>query len=360
MRPRPVLRSIALKKKLSYLGAVVLALILFGVFGILIPNRAGLATPKTWDIHWFHGGLALVSTLGFSAFLIEALFDRREFAKDITSLGRYRYLLVDLVGRDVKTKYRRSVLGILWSVLNPLLMMLVLNIIFAHVIKVQVNPTDPVTGQLIEPVPNPGGFPLFYLAGYLIFVFVQEATTISMQSIFYAAPLIKKVYLPKLIFPLEKCIFSMVNLLFSLIAFAAVYIFFAIKDPTVVPSFTMLLFPLALFYVFVFALGLSLILAAAYVFFRDIAHIYGVFITVWMYASPIIYPKSFLDGLGPIASIVRFNPLFHYIEYFRDVMIRGSVPGLYENLICLLFSFLFLAVGIAVFRRAQNKFVLHL
>lgn len=353
MHPRLPLRSIALKKKLSYLGAVLLALVLFGVFGILIPNRAGLATPKTWDIHWFHGGLALVSTLGFSAFLIEALFDRREFAKDITSLGRYRYLLVDLVGRDVKTKYRRSVLGILWSVLNPLLMMLVLWVIFTRVMEVK-----------IDLAANPGGFPLFYLSGYLIFVFVQEATSVSMQSVFSAAPLIKKVYLPKFIFPLEKCIFSLVNLLFSLAAFLIVFVFFMIRDPAVAPSFTMLLFPLPLLYAFAFALGMSLILSAAYIFFRDVAHIYGIFLTVWMYASPVIYSTDFLSGkevLGvSLESLMRFNPLLHYIEYFRDVMIRGNLPGLYENLICLLFSLLFLAIGITVFRRAQNKFVLHL
>ncbi len=350
-----------MKKKLSYLGAVLLALVAFAVFGILIPNRAGLATPKTWDVHWFHGLLSFICVLGFGAFLIEALFDRRAFCKDIGALGRYRFLLFDLVSRDIKTKYRRSILGILWSVLNPLLMMLVLNVIFAHVIKVQVNPTDPVTGLPLDPsnpVPNPGGFPLFYLSGYILFVFLQEATSVSMLSVFSASPLIKKVYLPKFIFPLEKCIFSLVNLLFSMIAFAVVYIFFAIRDPNVVPSFTMLLSPLPLLYIFVFTLGVSLILSAAYIFFRDIAHIYGIVLTVWMYASPIIYPKDFLNGA--LESIMRFNPLFHYIEYFRDVMVRGVVPSLYENVICILFSLLFLAVGITVFRRAQDKFVLYM
>ena len=331
-----------MKKKLFYLGAVLLSILLFGVFGILIPNRAQLSVPSAWDIHIFHGTLAFLVTLGLSAFLIEMLSDRKEFTKDIGALKRYRYLLMDLVSRDIKTKYRRSVLGILWSVLNPLLMMLVLNLIFSYVIRVQVS--------------DPGGFPLFYLTGYLLFVFVQEATTVAMQSVFASAPLIKKVYLPKYIFPLEKCIFSLVNLLFSLIAFAIVFIFFVITDPGVVPSFTMLLFPLPILYIFVFTLGLSLILSAGYIFFRDIAHIYGVFLTVWMYASPIIYPKDFLSG--PIAGLMKFNPLFHYIEYFRDVMIRGVVPGLYDNLICILFSLLFLALGITLFRRVQDKFVL--
>ena len=331
-----------MKKKLYYTGSVLLALALGVLFGLVIPNRAHLATPALWDIHWFHAALALFTTLGLAYFLIEALFDRKEFAKDIRALGRYRFLLFDLVSRDIKTKYRRSVLGILWSVLNPLLMMLVLNVVFIHVMRVKVD--------------DPGGFPLFYLTGYLLFVFLQEATSVSMQSVFSAAPLIKKVYLPKYIFPLEKCIFSLVNLLFSLIAFVIVFVFYAIADPLVSPHLTMLLFPLPVIYIFIFALGLSLILSAAYIFFRDIAHIYGIFLTVWMYASPIIYPKTYLGAR--LASLMNFNPLFHYIEYFRDVMIRGEVPGLYENFVCLLFSLLFLAVGITVFRKAQDKFVL--
>lgn len=315
---------------------------MFGIFGILLPNLESFPAFTLRDIHFFHGILALLVSLGFCIFLIEALSDRKDFVKDVGALRRYRYLLLDLVGRDIKTKYRRSVLGILWSVLNPLLMMLVLNLIFSYVIRVQVS--------------DPGGFPLFYLTGYLIFVFVQESSSIAMMSVFHSAPLIKKVYLPKYIFPLEKCIFSLVNLLFSLIAFAIVFIFFMVTDPAVAPSFTMLLFPLPILYTFVFALGLSLILSATYIFFRDIAHIYGVFLTVWMYASPIIYPKDFLSGT--IANLMKFNPLFHYIEYFRDIMIRGVVPGLYDNLVCILFSLLFLAVGVTVFRRAQDKFVL--
>ncbi|MBQ9735574.1 MAG: ABC transporter permease [Clostridia bacterium] len=256
-------------------------------------------------------------------------------------MRRYRYLLLDLVSRDVKTKYRRSVLGLLWSILNPLLMMLVLTAVFSNIIRVQVE----------------GGFALFYLTGYLMFTFISEATSVSMMSIAYAAPLIKKVYLPKYIFPLEKCIFSLVNMLFSLIAFVIVFVVFAAMGK-ITPSFAMLLFPLPMIYVFLFAFGISLILSAAYIFFRDLAHIYSVILTVWMYASPIIYPVDILPAW--LASVMRFNPLYHYITYFRDVMIYGRVPSLYENLICILFSVLFLALGILCFRKAQDKFVLYI
>ncbi len=271
----------------------------------------------------------------------EALFDRKEFKKDITSLKRYRYLLLDLVGRDLKTKYRRSTLGLLWSVLNPLLMMLVLTAVFSNIIRVEVE----------------GGFALFYLTGYIMFNFVSEATNMSLSSVYYASGLIKKVYLPKYLFPLEKCIFSFVNMLFSLIAFVIVFIVFACMGK-IAPHASMLLFPLPMLYLFVFSLGLSLVLSAVYIFFRDVGHIWGVLLTVWMYASPVIYPVSILPAW--LGSLMRFNPLYHYITYFRNVMLYGTLPSLADNAVCILFAVAMLAFGITVFRKSQDKFILYI
>lgn len=276
--------------------------------------------------------------IGYS--VIETLFDKKSFAKDILAMKRYKYLLYDLVTKDIKTKYRRSVLGILWSVLNPLLMMLVLTAVFSNIIRVEVE----------------GGFALFYLTGYIIFNFISESTSFALYTITNAAPLIKKVYIPKYVFPLEKCIFSFVNMLFSLTAFVIVFVFFCITGK-VTPSLSMLLFPIPMIYVFLFSLGLCFILATLMVFFRDIGHIWGILLTVWMYGSPIIYPVELVpDWLG---SIIRLNPLYHYIDYFRSVMIYGRVPGLLENGICLLYSLAFFAIGVVIFRKSQNKFVLH-
>ena len=277
--------------------------------------------------------------IGYS--LIEILYDKKMFAKDVLAMKRYKYLLYDLVTKDIKTKYRRSVLGILWSVLNPLLMMLVLTAVFSNIIRVEVE----------------GGFALFYLTGYIIFNFISESTGFSLYTITSAAPLIKKVYIPKYVFPLEKCIFSFVNMLFSLIAFVIVFIFFCITGD-IAPHFSMLLFPLPMIYVFLFSLGLCFILSALMVFFRDIGHIWGILLTVWMYASPIIYPIEMVPSW--LGSIIRLNPLYHYIDYFRNVMIYGRIPGLVENGICLLYSIAFLLIGVVVFRKSQDKFVLHI
>ncbi|MBE6633014.1 MAG: ABC transporter permease [Ruminococcaceae bacterium] len=253
-----------------------------------------------------------------------------------TTLKHYRCLLYDLVSRDIKTKYRRSVLGILWSVLNPLLMMLVLTAVFANIFRYDIN-----------------DFPVYYLTGYILFNFVSEATSFSMTSIINASGLIKKVYIPKVIFPLEKCLFSLVNLLFSLIA--AVIVFLIVG---VTPSWTMLLFPIPILCLFIFNFGFSLILATMNTFFRDVGYLYGVFITLWVYLTPIIYPINVLPAW--MQSIVRLNPLTHYVEYFRAVTLYGTLPSLSENLACLAYSFIFLLVGIVVFQKKQNKFIFYI
>ncbi len=297
--------------------------------------------PRSLNVNtlWLFVLSLLPAAIGLS--VVEILYDKKSFVKDISAMKRYRYLLFDLVTKDIKTKYRRSVLGVLWSVLNPLLMMLVLTAVFSNIIRVEVE----------------GGFALFYLTGYIIFNFISESTSFSLMTITSAAPLIKKVYIPKYVFPLEKCIFSFVNMLFSLIAFVIVFVVFCITG-AVTPHLSMLLFPIPMIYSFVFALGLCLALSALVVFFRDIGHIWGILLTVWMYASPIIYPIDLVPGW--LSGIIKINPLYHYIDYFRNVMIYGRVPGLAENAVCLLYSVAVFLVGVVVFRKSQDKFVLYI
>ena len=297
--------------------------------------------PTKLNIDWF-----LTAMLAFFPFvMIYAIFetvkDKSEFKKDVFAIKRYKYLLYDLVMRDIKTKYRRSALGLLWSVLNPLLMMAVLTAVFSQIIRVEVE----------------GGFALFYLTGYLMFNFVSESSNFSLVSMLQAAPLIKKVYIPKYIFPLEKTIFSLVNMVFSLLAFVIVFVVFLIMGRVSLHA-TMLLFFVPIIYMFIFAFGLNLVLAALNVYFRDVGHIWGVLLTVWMYASPIIYPIDMVPDW--LQSVIRINPLYHYITYFRNIMIYGTVPSLSDNIICIAFSVAMLAIGVVAFRKSQSRFVLHI
>lgn len=255
--------------------------------------------------------------------------------KQIQTFLRYRFLLEDLISRDLKVKYRRSVLGLVWSILNPLLMMLVVTTVFRVIMKID--------------IPN---FPLYYLTGSLIFNFISEATSAALVSIISSAPLIKKVYVPKYIFPVEKTLFSFVNMLFSLIAVLIIMVITGSQW-----HWTLVLFPIPLIYTMVFAIGFGLILASLNVFFRDVGHLYSVWLTAWMYLTPIIYTKEMLPE--KIRWVMQCNPLYHYVDYFRDLVMNGVVPGIGANLICLGFSLFFLVIGLFIFKKTQDKFILH-
>lgn len=332
-----------MKKRLCY-GAILL--VSFGtalLFGVLLWNTVENQSVGAWDVHFGRLISSFFLTLIPLSFLLETLWDREEFVRDVRAFGRYKHLLWNLVERDIKTKYRRSALGLLWSVLNPLLMMAVLSTVFSVVLRVEIT--------------APGGYALFYLVGYLLFNFVSESTALSLTSVLGASALVKKVYVPKYIFPLEKCLCSLVNLLFSMVAFVIVFVVFALMG-RVAPHPAMLLFPLPILYAFVFSFGLSLLLASLNIFFRDVAHLYGVFLTVWMYATPILYPMENTPGV--LRLLVDLNPLTHYVNYFRDVLLYGRIPSPRENLVCILFALLFLLLGVTVFRKNQQKFVLHM
>ncbi len=254
----------------------------------------------------------------------------------VSNLLKYKSLLWNLVVRDLKIKYRRSVLGFAWSILNPLLMMVVITAVFQNLFRSNIE-----------------NFPIYYLTGYLFFSFVTESTNSSMTSIISSGSLIKKVYVPKYIFPLEKCIFSFVNMLFSFIA--TIIVMIALKVP-ITPSF--FAFTIPMLYLFVFSVGLSFFLAAANVFFRDIAHLYSVFTTAWMYLTPIFYPMDMLPDF--MKELITFNPLYHYILYFRALILDNHIPDLRTNLICIGFSAIMLLIGVAFFKKKQDKFILYI
>ncbi len=256
----------------------------------------------------------------------------------INDMKRFSPLLKNLVTKDFKLKYRRSVLGVAWSVLNPLFTMLIITTVFGTLLKIQIE-----------------NFATYYIVGFSIWNFFSEATSLSLGSVISAAPLIKKVYIPKYIFPIEKCLFALVNFAFSLIAVAIVMI-----CQGVVPAITTLLCPIPVLYCFIFVCGASLFLSAATVYFRDVQHLYSVFLTALMYLTPIIYPLSLLDGHAVVAKIVRLNPMTHYVEYFRNLIMYNTVPGLKENLVCIGFAVIMFAIGTFVFKKAEGKFILHI
>ena len=247
---------------------------------------------------------------------------------------RYRYLLQDLIVKDIKVKYRRSVLGLLWSILNPLFMMLVITAVFERIFKIRVE-----------------NFPIYYLTGSSIFNFFSEGTQLAMGSVFGASSLIKKVYIPKYIFPLEKVMFAFVNFMFSLVA--VIIMFVVLRFPV---PWTVVLFVIPAIYVLVFSIGIGLILSAMSVFFRDIVHLYSVLVVAWQYLTPIMYSYDSLPEA--VKLFMCFNPMYYFVLYFRDVTMYGIVPGLDLNITCMAFALCSLLAGLLVFKKKQYKFIL--
>lgn len=251
------------------------------------------------------------------------------------SLQRNMFILTSLVSKDFKLKYRRSILGVAWSVLNPLLMMIVLSAVFSVVFRGGVEP-----------------FPVYLILGMTLFSFMSDATSEAMSSIIDSAPLIKKIRINKMLFPLEKVVFALLNFAISLIAVVIVMLFFR-----VVPTFNILLLPVLLAYLFMFSLGLGLLLAALSVFFRDIMHLWGVILTAWTYATPLFYSIDILPEW--MVPVMKFNPMYYYVTYFRDIAMWGVTPDLKSNLICFGCGALALLLGVLVFRKQQKKFILY-
>ena len=192
------------------------------------------------------------------------------------NIERNWFTLTSLISRDFKLKYRRSILGVVWSILNPLLMMCVLSAVFSFFLR-------------FAEIEN---YPLYLILGNTLFGVMSESTSSAMTSIIESSLLIKKIRIEKMIFPLEKVLFALVNFCLSLIAVAAVMAFFL-----VLPTPSILLLPLLLVYVLLFSAGLSLLLSALAVFFRDICHLWSVVITAWTYATPYSIPWiSFPNG----------------------------------------------------------------
>lgn len=254
---------------------------------------------------------------------------------------RYRYLLQNLIMRDFKLKYRRSILGVAWSVLNPLLTCLVMYVVFGALMK----------GLRGDGIPN---FAAFLLIGQLLFNFFRESTTMAMESVLKNAPLLRKVYIPKYIFPLEKTCFGFVNCLFSFVALVLVLLF--TWTPVSWPTLVLAIYPLLT--LFLFNLGVGLLLSALYVFVRDIMHIWEVFCTLLVYGSAIFYDPNMMDGW--VQWVIKFNPLYHYITAFRECVLWGIGLDPIRALICFASAAVSLALGVFVFIKTQDKFVLYM
>lgn len=254
----------------------------------------------------------------------------------LNSFYKYRTLLFEFVKRDIKIRYRRSVLGLLWTLLNPLLSMIIITIVFSTLFKNNIE-----------------NFPVYLMAGQTIFNFYSESTTSAMNSIITSSSLIKKIYIPKYLFPLSKILSTMINLIASFIALICIMLITGID---IKPSILLSVFPIL--YVSMFSFGMGLILSCIALFFRDTLHFYRVFITMLTYLTPLFYPIEILPKLTRY--IVQMNPLTNIIEYMRIITLYGTVPPMSLNIICIIPCIISIVCGLWLFYNVQDKFILHM
>lgn len=248
---------------------------------------------------------------------------------------RYFGFLKEVVKRDIKRKYYKSALGVVWTVLNPLLSMLVMTFIFSTLFRRSVN-----------------NFAIYLLCGQLIFSFINGSGSRSLNAILGNAGYIRSMYIPKYIFVLSCVIQSFVDLLFSLSALVLVML---ITGAPFTPY--MLFLPVVFVLAFMFALGWAFVLATYGTFLRDLHHLYGIFSTLWMYLSAIFYPTTIVPAAYRF--VFDINPMIHYISLMRAICHEGVMPSEKSLIIATCFSVLILTFGISVFKSKEDKFFLY-
>lgn len=259
----------------------------------------------------------------------------------------------ELVKKNIKIQYRNSVIGIFWTVLNPFLNMLVMYFVFGSILGY--SKSDPT-------------YALYLLCGNIVFNMMRGATSQSLTSLVQNRGLLTKNKISYYVFPLSNNLSALVNFLFSCIALLGVMLFVWIKGEAVF-SLNILMAFLMLPALFIFNYGMSMILAALYVFFRDIQHFYTVFLTLWTYLTPIFYK---IDRIGDttlaekfVTAVINLNPMYHFVEYFRDVIYRcaamgSSLPTNGALFKLYLIGLVFFAIGVAVYNLTKRKYIFYI
>lgn len=255
----------------------------------------------------------------------------------VANFKKYSYLLEELVKKDIKLKYRKSYLGILWTLLEPLMTMLVLTVVFSK-----------LYGR------DDSTFPVYVLTGRLLYSFFSSCTKSATKSIRRNAGMIKKVYVPKYIYPVSNVISSYITFLISMIVLVGVSIYCKIK-----PSIYLLQGILPLFLLLVMALGVSLILATLSVFFRDLEYLWGVMTMLIMYSCAIFYQPERVLRTGYIW-VLKINPLYAIIVNFRNAVIYHAPLDTFSTIYSVTFSFAVLFIGMYIFYKKQDEFILYI
>lgn len=306
-----------------------------GTMCIAVQGRNYVWTgPNYWKLALF------AMALSAAAYCIEATRAKKGKQTVLFSavhvLKKYNFLIRQLVQRDFKVRYKRSVLGVFWSFLNPLLMMTVQYIVFSQLFRSNID-----------------NYPVYLLSGLVVFNFFNEGVGQALGAIVGNARLITKVYIPKYIYPVTRVLSSGINLVMSLIPMVIAAL---ITGERITRAYLML--PYILLCVMAFTIGLGMVLAAAMTFFRDVQFLWGIVSMLWMYLTPLFYPVSIIpEGFR---RVIQSNPMYFFVSAVRCIVMDGATPRPAVFCQCTLVALAMLSVGCLVFKKTQDKFVFYI
>jgi homopolymeric O-antigen transport system permease protein len=247
---------------------------------------------------------------------------------------RYRDLILALVSRELKVRYRRSAIGFTWTMLQPLLTMLVLQVVFSSIFRFKLAY---------------GNYPVYALAGILFWNFFSQSIVASMNSLKGNAQLLKKLPIPREVFPLATVISGVINLCLALVPLLLILL---VTRHPLTPA--LLFLPVSILLAAIFTLGAGLLLSPLAVFFSDVVEMIGVLLSILLYLTPIFYPMSILKD-SRYLPLVRFNPVRSILEVFRDPIYLGKIPPLTHLSVCVGIALAALVIGAIAFRRSSDR-----
>lgn len=254
----------------------------------------------------------------------------------INNLLKHKFLFEELIKRDFKKKYKRTILGFLWSMLSPLMMLGVMSIVFSQFF-----------GKTIE------YYVLYILAGQIVFAYFSESTNAGMIALVANASIFSKINIPKYLFVLSRNIAALINFLLTLGIF---FVFVFMYDIDIDISILLIIYPIV--FLVIFNLGIGLILSALYIFFKDIQYLYSLFLQIVMYGSAIFYSIDILNN--NLKYIFYFNPIYIYISFIRDIVIYGSIPDYYIWILSVVYAILALFLGLLIYKKYNYRFIYYI
>jgi len=251
--------------------------------------------------------------------------------QEINEIRRYKYLIFQLTRRDILARYKRSFLGVAWTMLNPLGMMIVMSLIFSNLFK------------------QVGNYPTYVLSGLIAWNFFSQSTNAAMSGIVWGGNLIQRIYVPRTSFAISAILTALVNLFLSIVPLIIVMLFG--RAPI---SLAMAFLPVPMLILATFALGVGLILSTIAVYFPDVEEMYAIILIAWMYLTPVIYPESIIPA--QFTTLYHLNPMYHLVKLFRMPIYDGRIPTLEEILPAAIMSVVVLVIGWLFFTSKSDEF----